>query len=148
MTRKKNSKSDSKSSGGKSSNSKSGGILCFKPSKPSYESIKAKFFETDDTEVSEQIRSYCDDHANLVALMSRMVGLGDMYGLWVEGTVQKLAQTMSRALEDQVREEWQTIISEVANWEQENMKAASRLEQQVFGPTAFKTQCQAQDIGE
>ena len=80
--------------------------------------------------------------------MSRMVGLGNMYGLWVEGAVQKLAQTMSRALEDQVREEWQTIITEVANWEQENMKAASRLEQQVFGPTTFKTQCQAQDIGE
>ena len=155
MTRNKNSKADSKSSGGKSNNSKSGAILRFKPPKPSDESIKAKFFEADDTEVSKQIRSYQtgDDHANLVALMSRMIGLGDMYGLWVEGKAQKLAQTMSRALEDQVREEWQTIISEVDDWEQNNMKAVftqllQRLGQQVFGPTAFKTQCRAMENGD
>ena len=151
-----NSKSGLKSAGRKSSNSKSGGILCFKPPKPRRDkSIKAKFFEANDTEVSEQIRSYQsgDDHTNLVALMSHMVRLGDMYGLRVKGKSQKLAQMMSQALEDQVREEWQSITSEVDNWEQDNMKAVftqllQRLGQQVFGPTAFTTQCLAIEHGD
>ena len=75
MPNDKNSNSKAKSSGGKST-SNSGCILQFKPPKPSQESIKAKFFEADNTEVSEQIRCYSsgDDRANLVALMSRIVG--------------------------------------------------------------------------
>ncbi len=54
--------------------------------------------------------------------MSRIIGLGDMYDLWIKGKSKKLAQVMSRALDDQVREEWQAIISEVNDWEQANMK--------------------------
>jgi len=71
-----------KSSGGKPNN-KQGCIIRFKTPKPSEEVMKAKFFEADDTEVSEQVRCYQtgDDHANLVTLMSRIIGLGDL--LWV-----------------------------------------------------------------
>ena len=51
-----------------------------------------------------------------------------------------------------MREEWQTIISEVDDWEQDNMKAATKLlqwlGQQVFRPTAYKTQCRAMENGE
>ena len=150
----KNSNSKSKSSGGKPNN-KQGCIIRFKPPKPSEEVMKAKFFEADDTEVSELVRCYQtgDDHANLVALMSRIIGLGDLYGLWNDGKSQKLAQTMSRALDDQVREEWQAITSEMEDWDQADMKAIfislmQQLATQVFGPTAFKTQCRLMENGD
>ena len=155
MSKHSNSKSNSKSGGGKPSTSKSGNIIRFKPPKSSDESIKAKFFESDDTEVSEVIRTYQsgDDHANLIALMSRMVGLGDLYELWEEGKSQKLTQMMARALDNQAREEWQQITSEMDDWQQEDMRRQfirllQRLAAQVFGPTAFKTQCRAMENGD
>jgi hypothetical protein len=147
----KNSNSKPKSSGGKPNN-KQGCIIRFKPPKPSEEMMKAKFFEADDTKVLELVRCYQtgDDHANLITLMSRIIGLGNLYGLWNEGKSQKLAQLMSRALDDQVREEWQAITSEVDDWDQADMKAIfisllQRLATQVFGPTAFKTQCRTME---
>ena len=150
------SNSKSKSVGIKSKDTnKSGCTIWFETPKPSDESIKAKFFEADGIEVSEIIRSYQpgDDHANLIALMSHIIGLGDLYSLWEEGKSRKLAQTMARALDDQAREEWQTITSEIDNWEGDDMKAVfiqllQRLGQQVFGPTAFKTQCRAMENGD
>lgn len=84
----------------KKSNSKSGGnqtpqqnkpqlkcVLHFKDPKPNDASIKAKFFEADNSKVSEQIMCWKtgDIHANLVILMDRMVGLGDLYNMWDNG---------------------------------------------------------------
>ena len=112
-----NSNSNSKSKSGKNGkptiNNKSGCIIRFKPPKASEDTVKAKFFEDDDTEVSESIRTYSagDDYGNLVASTSRIIGLGDMYDLWIEGKSKKLAQVLSRALDNQVREEWQAITS-------------------------------------
>ncbi len=76
-----------------------------------------------------------------------------MYGLWIEGKSKKLAQVLSRALDDQVREEWQAITSEINNWEQADMKTIfiqllQQLGTQVFGPKAFKTQCRAMEKGD
>ena len=151
-----NSNSNSKSKSNKKSQSnKSGCIIRLKPPKPTEDTVKAKFLEDDGTEVSESIRTFRsgEDYGNLVALMSRIVGLGDMYGLWIDGKSKKLAQVMARALDDQVREEWQTITSEMNDWDQANMKAIfiqllQRLGTQVFGPTAFKTQCRAMEKGD
>ncbi len=116
--------------------------------------VKAKFLEDDDTEVSENIRTFRSgkEYGNLVALMSRIVGLGNMYGLWIDGKSKKLAQVMAQVLDDQVREEWQTITSKLDDWEQSNMKAIfiqllQRLGTQIFGPMAFKTQCRAMEKG-
>ena len=85
-----------------------------------------------------------------VASMSRIIGLGDMHDLWIEGKSKKLAQVLSRALDNQVREEWQAITSEIDDWEQANMKAVflqllQRLGTQVLGPAAFKMQCRAME---
>ena len=151
-----NSNSNSKSKSNKKSQSnKSGCIIRLKPPKPTEDKVKAKFLEDDGTEVSESIRAFRsgEDYGNLVALMSRIVGLGDMYGLWIDGKSKKLAQVMARALDDLVREEWQTITSEMNDWDQANMKAIfiqllQRLGTQVFGPTAFKTQCRAMEKGD
>lgn len=69
----------------------------FKPPKPSQDTVKAKFNEYEDTKVSENIQSYQagNDYGNLVALMSCMVRLGDMYELWIEGKSRRLAQVMA-----------------------------------------------------
>ncbi len=83
-------------------------ILRFKDPKLNDESIKAKFTESNGAEVSEQIRSWKtgDNKANLVALMNRLVSLGDKYEMWEDGKSKKLCQTMSRALEGQVQDDW------------------------------------------
>ncbi len=72
-------------------------ILRFKDPKPSEESIKAKFTESDGSEVSKIIRGFKtgDAEANLVALMNRIVNLGDLYEMWEDGKSKNLAQTMS-----------------------------------------------------
>ncbi len=116
-----NSNSNSKSKSNKKSQSnKSGCIIKLKPPKPTEDTVKAKFLEDDGTEVSESIQTFQsgEDYDNLVTLMSRIVGLGDMYGLWIDGKSKKLALVMARALDDQVREEWQTITSEMNDWDQ------------------------------
>jgi hypothetical protein len=90
--------SDGKNSSNANSNSKlksnkksqanqTGCIIKFKPPKPSKDMVKANFLEDDDTELSKNIRTFQSgkEYGNLVALMSRIVGLGDMYGLWVDG---------------------------------------------------------------
>ncbi len=66
-------------------------ILRFKDPKPNDESIKAKFTESDRAEVSKQIRGWKtgDNEANLVALMNRLVSLGDMYEMWEDGKVKE-----------------------------------------------------------
>ena len=115
----------------KKSSSKSGGnqtpqqnkpqlkcILHFKDPKPSDQEIKAKFFESDDTEVSEQIMCFStgDNPANLVILMERIVGLGDLYDMWEEGNLRKLSQSMHRALTGQVKKDWSKVITKVTDW--------------------------------
>jgi len=83
-------------------------VLQFKDPKPSDDQIKAKFYEADKSEVIEQIRCFKtgDNHANLVNLMSRIVGLGNSYELWENGNLKKLAQTLNRALTGQVKDDW------------------------------------------
>jgi hypothetical protein len=151
-----NSNSNSKSKSNKKSQSnKSGCIIKLKPPKLTEDTVKAKFLKDDGTEVSKNIRTFQsgEDYGNLVALMSCIVGLGNMYGLWIDGKSRKLSQVMARTLDDQVREEWQTITSELNDWDQAEMKAIfiqllQRLGTQVFGPTTFKTQCRAMEKGD
>ncbi len=57
-------------------------VLRFQDPKPSNESIKAKFTESDESDVSEVICSFKtgDAEANLVALMNCwIINLGDLY---------------------------------------------------------------------
>ena len=56
-------------------------VLQFKDPKPSNDQIKSKFYEADKSEVTEQIRCFKTgaNHANLVNVMSRIVGLGNSY---------------------------------------------------------------------
>ena len=86
--------------------------------------MKAKFTESDGAEVSEQIRRWKtgDIEANLVALMNRMVSLGDMYEMWEDGKSKKLCQTMSRALEGQVRDDWQELVDDRDDWDKNEQK--------------------------
>jgi hypothetical protein len=129
-------------------------IIQYKDPKPSDESIKAKFTESDGAEVSKVIRGYktSDNQANLVLLMNRMVTLGDLYDMFENGKSKKLAQTMSRALDGQVRDDWIEIINDVDNWENDNKKQEfirllKRLGSEAFGPKAFKNQCKAMESG-
>jgi hypothetical protein len=87
-----NSNSKSKSNNRKAQN-KSGCVIKFKLPKPSEDTIKAKFLKDDGTEVSENLCAFSSgkDYANLVALMSCIVELGDMYGLWANGKSEKLS---------------------------------------------------------
>ncbi len=83
MTKNKNPKPSSKSGQKKSSNNQSqpklNCIICFKDPKPRDKSTKIKFFEANNTEVSEQIQTYKtrDNKANLITLMNRSVSLGN-----------------------------------------------------------------------
>ena len=99
-------------------------ILRAKEPKPNDETMKAKFTESDGAEVSEQIRRWKtgDIEANLVALMNRMVSLGDMYEMWEDGKSKKLCQTMSRALEGQVRDDWQELVDDRDDWDKNEQK--------------------------
>ena len=130
-------------------------ILRAKDPKPNDETIKAKFTESDGTEVSEQIRGWKtgDVEANLVALMSRMVSLGEMYDMWDDAPKsKKLCQTMSRALEGQVRDDWMELVNDRADWNDADQKEKfltmlQKLGQQTFGPKAFKQQCKVLEEG-
>ncbi len=99
-------------------------ILRFKDPKPNEESIKAKFTESNGAKVSEQIGGWKtgDNEANLDALMNRMVSLGDMYKMWEDGKSKKLCQTMSRALEGQVRDDWQKLVNDQDDWDEDEQK--------------------------
>ncbi len=99
-------------------------IIQFKDPKPSDESIKAKFTELDGAEVSKVIHGYktSDNQANLVLLMNRIVNLEDLYNMFENGKSKKLAQTMSRALDGQVRDDWIKIINDVNNWDNNDEK--------------------------
>jgi hypothetical protein len=94
-------------------------ILRAKDPIPNGETIKAKFTESDGAEVSEQIREWKtgDVEANLVALMNQMVSLGEIYDMWDDAAgAKKLCQTMSRALEGQVQDDWQELVNDHDNW--------------------------------
>jgi hypothetical protein len=80
--------------------------------------------ESDGAEVSEQIRGWKtgDNEANLVALMNRLVSLGDMYKMWEDRKSKKLCQTMLRALEGQVRDDWQELVNDRDNWNEDEQK--------------------------
>ena len=125
-------------------------VLQFKDPKPSDDQIKAKFYKADKSEVIEQIRCFKtgDNHANLVNLMSRIVGLGNSYELWENGDSKKLAQTLNRALTGQVKDDWEEILeNEVNDWNNVDRDAFVQLLQKLgpetFGPKAFKQQCKA-----
>ncbi len=116
--------------------------------------IEAKFAESDGAKVSEQICGYKagNNKANLVALMNQMVTLGDLYKIWEDGKSKKLAQTMSRALEKQVRDNWREIMSEQNNWDEDNhnrkfVQMLQNLGMKTFGPKAFKQQCKVMENG-
>ena len=93
-------------------------VLQFKDLKPSDDQIKSKFYKADGSEVTEQIRCFKigDNHANLVYIMSRIVGLGNSYKLWENGDSRKLAQALNRALSGQVKDDWEEILGDVNNW--------------------------------
>jgi hypothetical protein len=126
-----------------------------KDPKPNDETIKTEFTESDGAKVSEQIPGWKtgDVEANLVALMNRMVSLWQMYDMWNDAAkAKKLCQTMSRALEGQVRDDWQELVNDRANWNaaQQKEKFLTMLQglgQQTFGPKAFKQQCKVSEDG-
>ena len=129
-------------------------VLQFKDPKPSNDQIKSKFYEADDSEVTEQIRCFKtgDNHANLVNIMSRIVGLGNSYQLWENGDSRKLAQTLNRALSGQVKDDWEEILEEVNDWNNVDKDGSVRMLQKLgtktFGPKAYKQQCKALDQGQ
>ena len=128
-------------------------VLLFKDPKPSDYQIKAKFYEADDSEVIEQ--NHCfktgDNQANLVNLMSQMVGLGNSYELWENRDSRKLGQLLNRALSSQVKDYWQELLEEVDNWNDVNkdefIQLLKKLGMKTFGPNAYKAQCKALDAG-
>jgi hypothetical protein len=128
--------------------------LQFKDPKPSNDQIKSKFYEADDSEVTEQIRCFKtgDNHANLVNSMSRMVGLGNSYELWENGDSRKLAQTLNRALSGQVKVNWEEILGDVNDWNDIDRDGFVRMLQKLgtktFGPKAYKQHCKALDQGQ
>ncbi len=114
-------------------------ILRFKDPKPSDDTIKAKFAESNGAKVSEQIRGYKtgNNKANLVALMNQMVTLGDLYEMWENEKSKKLAQTMLQALEGQVRDDWQEIMSERDKWDEDEQKQKFVQMLQTVGTKTF-----------
>jgi hypothetical protein len=129
-------------------------VLQFKDPKPSDDQIKSKFYEADESEVTEQIRCFKtgDNHANLVNIMSRIVGLGNSYQLWENGDSRKLAQTLNRALSGQVKDDWEEILEDVNDWNDVDKDGFVRMLQKLgtktFGPKAYKQQCKALDQGQ
>jgi hypothetical protein len=81
-----------------------------------------------------------------------MVGLGDLYDMWNDGDLQKLGQSLHRALTGQVKKDWQKIMGGVANWndidKEEFIRLLKRLGTKTFGPKAYKQQCKVMDDGE
>ena len=146
-----NSKQSSKSRSRSDDQVKINCILRFKEPKPSDHEIKAKFFEADGTEVSEQIRKFkTGDNDALVALMNEIVGLGDLYVMWENGGPRKLAQTLLRALKGKARTDWLAIINDHEredNSKQNFIRLLQQLGLKAFGPKAFKDQCKAMDKG-
>ena len=92
-----------------------------------------------------------DVHANLVILMDRMVGLGDLYDMWNDGDSRKLGQSLHRALSGQVKKDWERIMRDVADWgdidKEEFIRLLKQLAKKTFGPKAFKQQCKVMDDG-
>ncbi len=55
--------------------------------------------------------------------MSRVVSLGEMYDMWDDAPkAKKLCQTMARALEGQVRDDWQELVNDRADWNAADQK--------------------------
>ncbi len=121
-------------------------ILRFKDPKPNDKSIKAKSTESNGVEVTKQIRSRKtgNNEANLVALMNRMVSLGEMSQMWEDRKSRKLCQVMARALDGQAREDWQELVNEQNDdWDEEEQKRKfiqmpQSLGLAKFDPKAFK----------
>ena len=159
MSKKKDSTWASKSDQKKSTNDRNMQLNCvlhFKDPKPSDESIKAKFTESDDTKVSAQIKGFKtgDPDANLIPLMSPITGLDNLYEMWENGysSSRKLAQTMTRALDGQVKDDWLEIMSGQNNWANIDEKAqfVCLLKQpgtKTFGPKAYKQQYKVMENG-
>ena len=79
-----------------------------------------------------------------------MVTLGDLYKMWENEMSKKLAQTMSQALEGQVRDDWQEIMSERDKWDEDEQKQKfvqmlQTLGTKTFGPKASKQQCKVME---
>jgi hypothetical protein len=78
--------------------------------------------------------------------MSQTTGLGDLYKMWEDGNLRKLAQTMTRALDGQVRDDWLEIMSDQNDWDNNDEKVEfigllKQLRTKAFGPKAYKQQC-------
>jgi hypothetical protein len=112
--------------------------------------MKSKPSSSKPTTLKFPNRSGNSKQANLVALMNEIVGLGDLYAMWENGSPRKLAQTLSRALEGKARTDWLAIIND-HEWDDDSKQNFVRLLQRLglkaFGPKAFKDQCKAMDKG-
>ncbi len=72
--------------------------------------------------------------------------------MFENGKSKKLAQTMSRALDDQVRDDWIEIVNGVNDWDnneekKEFIRLLKKLGSATFGPKAFKNQCKVMEDG-
>ncbi len=81
-----------------------------------------------------------------------MVTLGDLYEVWENEKLKKLAQTMLQALEGQVRYDWQEIMSEQDNCDKDKQKQKfvqmlQTLGTKTFGPNAFIQLCKVMENG-
>ncbi len=79
-----------------------------------------------------------------------MVTLGDLYKMWENERSKKLAQTMSWALEGQMQDNWQEIMSERNNWDEDEQKQKfvqmlQNLGTKTFDPKALKQQCKVME---
>ena len=84
--------------------------------------------------------------------MNRMVTLGNLYKMWEDEKSKKLAQMMSQALEGQVWDDWQEIMSDWDDWDtnEQKKKFIGMLQEsgsKTFGPKAFKQQCTTMEDG-
>ena len=72
--------------------------------------------------------------------------------MFESGKSRKLAQTMSQALDGQVRDDWIEIFNDVDDWDNGNerkefIQLIKKLGSATFGPKAFKNQCKAMESG-
>jgi hypothetical protein len=84
--------------------------------------------------------------------MNQLVSLGDMYEMWEDGKSKKLCQTMSRALVGQVQDDWQELVNNRDDWDEDEQKKKfirmlQNLGSRTFGPNAFKQQCKVMENG-
>jgi hypothetical protein len=70
--------------------------------------------------------------------------------MFENGKSKKLAQTMSRALDGQVRDDWIEIVNDVNDWDnndekREFIRLLKKLGSATFSPKALKNQCKAME---